>query len=230
MNNLQVTTNAKPNLTLEIPGNLNIDMSLTLHTLQARKLSLGIRTEKGSIGLWSFATAVKKIWQAAAQDDPYADWQLLKIYDALKNAEQYLRCQIEGMKRALQAVSYFTFQTVESVKPLVLPLNFSNPYGYLAAEMIGLLDELTRVLFTAKTIGMKTAKAFHQEIRQAMHYILKIFNKAYQWKNFSLNRQNVMEKSANSLAAQERFGELPEIILTKKLRAPLSPFIMKVEQ
>ncbi len=203
-------------------------MSLTLHTLQARKLILGIRTEKGSIGLWSFATAVKKIWQAAAQDDPYADWHLLKIYDALKNAEQYLRNQIEEMQRALQTISYIHVQTVQSTKPLVLPLNFNNPYGYLAAEIIGLFDELARALFTAKTIGMKTAKAFHQEIRQAMHYILKSFNKAYQWKAFNLTRHDVMANSANSQAAKERFGELPKIILEKKLRAPLSPFIVEM--
>jgi len=212
---------------LGTPGSLNLTLSLSLHTLQARKLVTGIPTKRGMIGLWSFTKGVKKIWEAAGQDDPYADWQLLKIYDALKNADRYLRSQLTTWRQTLRQTTHFTINNMGSVTPIRVPLYFVTPYGYWAADMIGIFDELARELFTAKTIGMKSANDFNQAIRQAMHQVLKSFNKAYQWKALSLTRADVIAKSNNALTAERVLGPLPEVILLKKLRAPLAPIINK---
>ncbi len=43
------------------------------------------------IGLFGFADRLRGIWQGARQDDPYADWWLIKIHDALVAAEQRIQ-------------------------------------------------------------------------------------------------------------------------------------------
>ncbi|MCB1764281.1 MAG: DUF1845 family protein, partial [Gammaproteobacteria bacterium] len=66
------------------PGVLRGAVWLRLQTRQAERLIHGRSGNEGKpaiIGLAGFADRLKPIWQAAQDDDPYADWWLIRIHE-----------------------------------------------------------------------------------------------------------------------------------------------------
>ncbi len=71
-------------------GPLRGQVWLTLQTNQARRLVRGRNGTKGRspiIGLGLFAERLRLIWQASRNDDPYADWWLIKVHEAIEDRE-----------------------------------------------------------------------------------------------------------------------------------------------
>ena len=67
-------------------GALQGEVWLTVQTYQAQSLVRGRRRSEDKpaiIGLVGFADRLKTVWQAARQNDPYADWWLIKIEEAI---------------------------------------------------------------------------------------------------------------------------------------------------
>ena len=52
------------------------------------------------IGLIGFADRLKSLWQAIRFDDPYADWWLLKVEDAVADT----RVQLQGLQQRIDAL------------------------------------------------------------------------------------------------------------------------------
>ena len=81
-------THLNPQPTL---GALRGQAWLTVQTRQAQRL---IRGRNGSeekpaiVGLVGFADRLRLIWQAARNDDPYADWWLIRIHEAIEQARE----------------------------------------------------------------------------------------------------------------------------------------------
>ncbi|MES9958674.1 MAG: AcaB family transcriptional regulator, partial [Sedimenticola sp.] len=83
------TENPKPT-DADKPGPLRGQIWLTLQTNQARRLIRGRNGAKGQspiIGLGLFAERLRLIWQASRNDDPYADWWLIKVHEAIEGRE-----------------------------------------------------------------------------------------------------------------------------------------------
>ena len=78
------------------PGVLRGQVWLTIQTWQAQQL---VRGRNGTpdkpaiLGLVGFADRLRMIWQAARNDDPYADWWLIKVHEALESASQLITTQ-----------------------------------------------------------------------------------------------------------------------------------------
>ena len=69
-----------------VAGALRGEVWLTVQSHHAQRLILGraATLEKPAIvGLVGFADRLRVIWNAARADDPYADWWLIKIDEAL---------------------------------------------------------------------------------------------------------------------------------------------------
>ena len=75
------------------PGALHGQVWLTIQTNQAQQLihgRAGTPDKPTIIGLVGFANRLRVIWQAARNDDPYADWWLIKVHEAIEVAGTYL--------------------------------------------------------------------------------------------------------------------------------------------
>ena len=73
-----------------IPGSLTGGVTITLHTPNAIRLAHGREASKNKqqiVGLFRFASLSNNIVRAVGKDDPYADWFLLRIREALQDAE-----------------------------------------------------------------------------------------------------------------------------------------------
>ena len=89
------------------PGALRGQAWLSLQTHHAQRLLRGRPGAAGKpaiIGLFGFAERLRGIWQGARQDDPYADWWLVKIEDALVAAEQVIKAERATLAERLEAL------------------------------------------------------------------------------------------------------------------------------
>ena len=106
------------------------------------------------IGLGLFAERLRLIWQASRNDDPYADWWLIKVHEAIEEREAlFLRLQRDLDERLTQMGS-IEVAVAESERPYRMPLQFANPYAYQAARLVSTYDTLVCAALTAGHIGV----------------------------------------------------------------------------
>ena len=145
--------------------------ALTLHTEIAHNI-FDARWNKGNIGLVQFASQVAKIYKASQADDPYADWYLMKIYDAILSAKDKLK-KIEE-----KATFYFDNQRGLKLqyspnKPWQHELRVVNPYSYMGASLLTDLDHILRKIVIIRhvcvqTEGLLTIKQPIKELQDAL--------------------------------------------------------------
>lgn len=216
------------------PAGLKGTVELTLHTFYAQKLFLGFEADNDtSINLLRFGRRMSILWEAAAQDDPYADWYLLKVYDAILQQRKQLSVAINTYQALLKTSSYGMQANVapfESQKPVVEGLMFKTQYGYMAAGLIAQFDQLMRILITANRIGALIGKS-ERDIRQEwIDNLMAVFMLPFKWKFFPVNRHDIKNNTIAAQAAEKVLGVVPQAVLQKTLRAPFAPRIREKAQ
>jgi len=135
------------------PGSLRGQVWLTIQTHQAQQF---IRGRKGTadkpaiIGLTGFADRLRVIWLAARNDDPYADWWLIKTHDAIDSSSTCIRDWQTELDSQLDQMAGLEVTIAGSQKPCRVPLQFANPYAYQAARLLSEYDTLVRTVLTAR--------------------------------------------------------------------------------
>ena len=139
------------------PGVLRGRATLTLQTRQAQRLvkGRGLSAEKPAIiGLLGFANRVRTLWHGARADDPYADWWLLQVDEALVQAGHELVTLEQAIAKLFEALGAIEVASPVSVKPARIALNFTNPYAFRAAALISQFDALACKVLTARHVGL----------------------------------------------------------------------------
>ena len=119
------------------PGVLRGEVWLTVQCHHAQRLILGRAAsidKPAIIGLVGFADRLRVIWNAARADDPYADWWLIKIDEALERARLRIKTEQAALDECIEQCSTLQIKVVTTSKPYRLALNFANPYGLLVAN------------------------------------------------------------------------------------------------
>ena len=141
------------------PGALRGSACLTLQTRQAQRLVRG-RTPSAAkpaiIGLLGFASQLRTIWQGARLDDPYADWWLLKVHQALEQAGQQLESLQQEVDQRMAAVPAISVDTGQSIQPVQVPLQFGNPFAFRGAQVLAGYDDQVQAILTAGHVGLTT--------------------------------------------------------------------------
>jgi integrating conjugative element protein (TIGR03761 family) len=138
-------------------GALRGQVWLTVQTRQAQRLIQGRNASEEKpaiIGLIGFADRLRVIWQAVRNDDPYADWWLIKIHAAIEQARTFVRRSHAEIEERLQQLPAIEVAVAESLRPYRIPLQFANPYAYQGAHLIGEYDTLVRTLLTGCHVGL----------------------------------------------------------------------------
>ena len=148
--------NSKPD-DAEKMGPLRGQVWLTLQTNQARRLIRGRNGTKGRspiIGLGLFAERLRLIWQASRNDDPYADWWLIKVHEAIEDREALFERLQQDLEERLTQMGAIEVDVAVSERPYRMPLQFANPYAYQAARLVSTYDSLVCAALTASHIGV----------------------------------------------------------------------------
>ncbi len=209
------------------PGRLSGSVPFEIHTVDAQLVFAGYNP-KNSVSLLQFGGQMTTIWDAAENDDPYADVYLLKVYDGIKQCRNQLATVIQDHQATIQAMYHrdsISLTPFASQKPVVKSLWFRTQYGYLGASVIADFDELMRTVLTAHRVGVLLEHSPEAIRDEWVNRIAALFKLPFKWQPLNITRADVEANNALAEKAQQAMGKLPEPVLTKKLRSPFSPVI-----
>lgn len=215
---------------VQSPGVMRSESWMTLHTRQAQRLVQGRRADTGHpgiVGLTLYAALLRAIWNGARADDPYADWWLVKIHDALELSWNELEEMHRSILRIMTGMQGVEVSVAQSVHPIRLPLTFGNPYGFRGAYLLGRYDELVRMLLTARHVAMIDRDASEKLLDEGGRHVRRALATAPGYKFYAITRDDVRLMTARAIEAQNYMGPLPPAVLDKTLRAPYAPDIRK---
>jgi len=208
------------------PGVLRGVVTLTLETRQAQRMVKGrpgTADKPAIIGLIGFANLLRAIWHGARADDPYADWWLLRVHDALDEADKALKESICTVQSSLAATEAISVTPGASVRPVRTPLRFSNPYAYRGAHLVAEYDQLVRAVLTAQHIGVMTRDDAERVLALNGRQLRRAFLSPMGYHLTGITRADVIQGTVRKSQAQASMGEVPANVLTGELRAPHAP-------
>lgn len=211
------------------PGALRGQAWLTVQTRQAQQL---IRGRNGTpdkpaiIGLVGFADRLRVIWQAARDDDPYADWWLIKVNDALDQARQLIAVKQSALDDRLTEMTALEIVVAKSLRPYRVPLQFANPYAYRGAHLIAEYDTLVRTLLTSCHVGLMDWDSSEKVIKLSARKVRGTFAVPQGFRYFAIDRESLQQDSNKKEQARQLMGDLPDAVLNGEQRAPLVPHKM----
>jgi integrating conjugative element protein (TIGR03761 family) len=163
------------------------------------------------------------LWQAAADDDPYADWWLIRVEEAIATAQAYFateRVQVDSV-----ALETFRFRVgiSQSRRPQTLMLQFATPHAYRAAQLLGEYDALVCQCLTLKHVGACPSSQMSDLIALGAHRLRSVFSLPQGYRVFAINRTDVQHNIQRAQQASAHFGELPSDILSGDRTPFLAP-------
>ena len=212
-------------------GPLRSELHLVLQTRHAQMLVRGraVKDKPLISGLLAFADRLRLVWQAAAEGDPFADWFLIRVHEAISVAEARIDTEMKQLSLQLQSTRTLHIASAEVKEPFRMALRFSTPYAYRAARMLGQFDELVCHAYTAKQIGVISDVQCVTVIRSCAHRIRSVFNLPARFRRLGLTRDNATDLHPVGQRAEELMGVLPKDILSGERRASLAPRIRGVD-
>ena len=129
--------------------------TMALHTKQAYRLFTGRLEDKTAklpsiTGGRRFAAIMKSVWHLSANDNPYADWILIRTYDRLLDIRSALGRAIAAQEQTIDLLKRrgLALSVMASRSPQSVDLGFRSPYGYATAELIVQFDYCVRMVKT----------------------------------------------------------------------------------
>ena len=217
--------NSKPDDTEKL-GPLRGQVWLTLQTNQARRLVRGRNGTKGRspiIGLGLFAERLRLIWQASRNDDPYADWWLIKVHEAIEDREALFERLQRDLEERLTQMGAIEVDVAVSERPYRMPLQFANPYAYQAARLVSTYDSLVCAALTASHIGVLDRASRDHVIELGARKIRGLFMIPQGYRFLRIERSDLQKGNEKSTQAVQFMGTVPDDVLSGERRAPLAP-------
>ena len=128
---------------------------MELHTKEGFRMFMGRRRDpEGRLsaipGGKRIASSLKALWLLSANDNPYADWALLRADERLTHLQKDLERQAEQYREEIERLQAkgLRFVVLRSREPKQVALGFKSPYGYAIAELIAEFDLFARVVKT----------------------------------------------------------------------------------
>lgn len=218
--------NSQATMADSAPGVLRGEVWLTVQSHHARRLVLGRAAtvdKPAIIGLVGFADRLRVIWNAARADDPYADWWLIKIDEALERARSRIKSERAVLDECIEQRSALQIKVVTTTKPYRVALNFANPYAYWGAHLIAEFDTTARTILTAKHVGLINGNLAEQSLHGCAGAIRSLFAVPLGYRVLRIDREAVKANGKTAKEAAEFMGELPQAVLLGEHSAALTP-------
>lgn len=209
-----------------VPGPLRHKVSLTTQSRYARLLVLGRSATADApaiMGLLAFADQLRIIWNASRADDPWADWWLIKIDDAIDLVQHRLETIATKIRRYLQAQPALEIDIATSERPYRIKLRFINPYAYRGAQLVAEFDAAVRTILTARHVGLITEEQSYRQIESCSAVLRSLFAIPQSYRVLRIDRAAVKAGEPAAISAAEIMGQVPAAILLGEQRPRLAP-------
>jgi integrating conjugative element protein (TIGR03761 family) len=216
-----------------VPGRLRNFVEMTLQTRQAHRLLQGRRGTDGKppiIGLYRYGAIVRTIWAGAARNDPYADWYLLQVEQALTESKDELATVKQTIESDMERMSAVQVGLAHSIEPAKVELTFSNPYGYMGGWLLVDMDELVLSALTARHVGLMTRDASERLLQAAGRAVRRAFASAQGYRTTAVTRKDIIDRTRRAEIAKQAMGELPQAVIDGELRPEHAPAIEGLQQ
>ena len=207
--------------------------AMTLHTQDAFRMFTGRAADSRTLapaipGGRRFAAVLKSIWYLSANDNPYADWILIRVYQSLVAIRAQMAqaialrgAEFEGLRRKGLSLS-----VLSSRSPATVALGFRSPYGYATAEAIVEFDYHVRMVKTLVLKDRLSDGDGRAAIREVGRGLRALFLEPIRWERLLLREEMLpLSRSdflpgADDLPRQRMhvavtlFGEVPRAVFT----------------
>ena len=206
---------------------------MTLHTQDAFRMFTGRAADGQSQapaipGGRRFAAVLKSIWYLSANDNPYADWILIRVYQSLVAIRAQMAQVIAAREAEFEALRRkgLNLSVLRSRSPATVALGFRSPYGYAAAEAIVEFDYHVRMVKTLVLKDRLSDEDGRAAIRDVGRGLRALFLEPIRWERLllreemlALSRRDFLP-SADEVGRQRMhiavtlFGEVPRAVFT----------------
>jgi integrating conjugative element protein (TIGR03761 family) len=184
--------------------------SLTLHT----HIAIGYGRK-----LLQMAERLRTLWQAAQDDNPYADHYLLRLEDAMLAVRAEFDAQEKLYHQQLVLYPNIQLELVTNQNPLIMRLYFLNIYSFRISILIGHFDRLARFALSLHHLAFANALSLSQTFQKLSAPLRKLFEILRQWQPFNVTRKDLLLNNENAKEAQLHFGmTLDPCILSGEIR------------
>lgn len=208
-----------------VPGPLRHTVSLTTQSRYARLLVLGRSATANTpaiMGLLAFADQLRIIWNASRADDPWADWWLIKIDDAIDLVQHRLETITTKIRRYLRAQPALEIDIATSERPYRIKLRFINPYAYRGAQLVAEFDAAVRTILTARHVGLLSEEQSYRQIESGSAMLRSLFAIPQSYRVLRIDRVAVKVGAAAAVSAAGIMGPVPTPILLGEQRPRLA--------
>ena len=230
-------TLAPPRTTRVTPGRTVGGANMTLHTKNAHRLFYGRKHVKEKnlpaiVGLVRFASQSANIHNAVVANDPYADWVLIDIEEALEAVEKLIQTQQVHLNDVLSGYEGIEFSIQESTEPVNIPLVFHSPMAFAASRILVAFDTLVRSALAARQYALIVNDDWNYSVNRCSSAIRGCFEIVNSWKHTGVTRHDIAANNAVARRAAEvyakntnRGANIPDDVLQGIRRAKFAPII-----
>ncbi|MBU0884621.1 MAG: TIGR03761 family integrating conjugative element protein [Gammaproteobacteria bacterium] len=212
-------------------GSLRSSITLTLHTHHAARIWQGRAARDGVrsiMGMAGYISVTNLIKQAAAQDDPYADWAMLQLEEKLMQAKAGMMALTQQLDRVKQDLpTQIDIGDNLNIHPVTLPLYIGSQLGFLAVYLLTDYDTLVRRSLLAHHTARIGRADMETWIDNGAHLLRSLFGLAQRYRLAAVTRDDLAAMNARGHAAVDKFGLLPQDILEGTRRSQFAPPIMR---
>ena len=213
-------------------GALRSKIELTLHTHHAARIWKGRGVETGRpqiIGMRQFLLICGAIKQNAAKDDPYADHWLLQLDAKLAETRAQLDQRLQELDNMLaQLPPELDVEENLNQQPLKIPVYTGGQHGWLALRLLIDFDRFVRRVMLAHHIALIGRRQMEEYVRVGGHLLRSLCASTQKYPGFSgATRDDFAANNAKARDAIEKFGALPDDVLSGKRRSEFAPPIAK---
>ena len=170
---------------------------MTVHTKEAYRMFMGRAREPGKeaapiVGGKRIAAALRALWLLTGNDNPFADWGLLRHEQSMREVHKRLSREIEATNKTLvdQQRRGLSYTILRSAQPVVLNLGFRSPYGYAVSSLIVDFDYFVRLQKTLEHKSLRTDDQVRQTITELTRFVRRCWNETARFDRW-LNRDEV---------------------------------------
>lgn len=208
-------------------GSLRSSISLTLHTHHAARLWQGRMSREGSHAIMSMAgyiNVTNLLKQAAALDDPFADWFMLILEEKVLQAKDQMNelTQHVGHVQKLLPAQVDVGDNL-NIHPVTLPLFVGSQLGFLAVYLLTDYDTLVRRLLLAHHTALIGRADMEGWIDQGAHLVRSLFGCAQRCRVSGVTRRDAADNNARFREAIDKYGQPPQGILDGTHRSQFAP-------
>lgn len=170
---------------------------MTIHTKEAYRMFMGRTRDPGKdvapiVGGKRMASALRALWMLTGNDNPFADWGLLRHEHSMREVHKRLQREIETINDVLveQQRRGLTYTMLRSANPVILNLGFRSPYGYAVSSLIADFDYFVRLQKTLEHKALRTDDQVRQAITELTRFVRRCWNETARFDRW-LNRDEV---------------------------------------